>query len=152
VDCYVGERYKDPVEHEDNCPCTAEDYEWWVYLWSTSTLTFMLIYYLVHRCSDYNFVRNDKECVPVGPEPIPAGVCNGDPNQMYKGSSGFRKIPGNTCTGGVKMDEKVDKKCSQGGFFWFARCLWWNGMLMGFGFGSSTQGGGCHSSDCELGF
>ena len=33
---------------------------------------------------------------------------------MYKGSSGYRKIPGNTCSGGVQKDEKVDKKCSQG--------------------------------------
>jgi hypothetical protein len=30
VDCYVGEKYKDPEEHEDRCECTAEDYEWWV--------------------------------------------------------------------------------------------------------------------------
>lgn len=64
--------------------------------------------------SDYNFVRNGNECVPVGPEPIPAGVCNGDPNQLYKGSSGYRKIPGNTCKDGVKKDELVSKKCSQG--------------------------------------
>jgi len=90
VNCYVGEKYKDPAEHEDNCPCTEEDYE-----------------------CDYNFVRNGKECVPVGPEPIPAGLCTGNPDQLYKGSSGFRRIPGNTCVGGVKKDEKVDKKCSQ---------------------------------------
>jgi hypothetical protein len=65
--------------------------------------------------SDYNFVRHGDECIPVGPEPIEAGVCkSGRPDETYKGSSGFRKIPGNTCTGGVKKDEKVDKKCSQG--------------------------------------
>ncbi|KIK03719.1 hypothetical protein K443DRAFT_676547 [Laccaria amethystina LaAM-08-1] len=90
ADCYVGEKYVDPVEHEDNCKCTDEDYE-----------------------CDYNFVRNGKDCVPVGPEPIPAGVCTGNPEQTYKGSSGWRKIPGNTCVDGVKKDEKVDKKCSQ---------------------------------------
>jgi hypothetical protein len=28
VDCYVGEKFTDPVEHEDPCPCTNEDYEW----------------------------------------------------------------------------------------------------------------------------
>ena len=63
--------------------------------------------------SDYNFVRNGNDCVPVGPEPIEAGVCT-DPDQTYKGSSGFRKVPGNTCQGGVRKDDKVDKKCSQG--------------------------------------
>jgi len=63
--------------------------------------------------SDYNFVRHGDDCVPVGPEPIEAGVCT-DSDQTYKGSSGFRKIPGNTCQGGVKKDEKVDKKCADG--------------------------------------
>lgn len=63
--------------------------------------------------SDFNFVRNGNECVPVGPEPIPAGICTGGSDQTYLGSSGWRKIPGNTCTGG-KKDEKVQKKCSQG--------------------------------------
>lgn len=32
---------------------------------------------------------------------------------MYMGSSGFRKIPGNTCTGGIKLDEPVSKPCSK---------------------------------------
>ncbi|KAG6834071.1 vacuolar protein sorting/targeting protein PEP1, partial [Arthromyces matolae] len=91
VDCYVGEKYQDPVVHEDNCRCTDADFE-----------------------CDYNFVRDGNECVPVGPEPIPAGVCTGDPNQTYMGSSGYRKIPGNTCSGGVAKDNQVQKKCSQG--------------------------------------
>jgi Sortilin, neurotensin receptor 3, C-terminal len=64
--------------------------------------------------SDYNFVRSGNDCVPVGPERIPAGVCTGAPDQMYQGSSGWRKIPGNTCVGGLTKDAKVDKKCSQG--------------------------------------
>ena len=67
--------------------------------------------------SDFNFVRQGDDCVAVGPEPVPAGVCKSDdPNQMYRGSSGWRKVPGNTCVGGIKKDEKVDKKCSMGGF------------------------------------
>ncbi|KAG6810837.1 hypothetical protein H0H92_010132 [Tricholoma furcatifolium] len=71
VDCYVGEKYQDPVEHEVDCECTDADYE-----------------------CDYNFVRSGQDCVPVGPEPIAAGVCNGDPNQTYLGSSGYRKVVG----------------------------------------------------------
>ncbi|KAI0923357.1 vacuolar protein sorting/targeting protein PEP1 [Taiwanofungus camphoratus] len=93
VDCYVGEKFADPVGHEDDCPCTDEDYE-----------------------CDYNFVRQGDECVPSGPEPIPAGVCSAqDPNQTYKGSSGFRLIPGNTCNrdAGLKKDEPKEKPCSQ---------------------------------------
>lgn len=73
-----------------------------------------IVWLRIYVSSDYNFIRNGKDCVPVGPEPIPAGVCTGNPEQTYKGSSGFRKIPGNTCKGGVVKDELVDKKCSQG--------------------------------------
>lgn len=66
--------------------------------------------------SAYNYVRHNDQCVPVGPEPIPAGVCK-DPDQTYRGSSGYRIIPGNTCdrNRGVKKDEPIEKKCSQGG-------------------------------------
>jgi hypothetical protein len=82
----------------------------------------MVIFFLKLLCtvltlisdSDYNYIRNGDECVPVGPEPIPADVCLGDPNQVYQGSSGWRKIPGNTCVGGSTKDAKVDKPCSQG--------------------------------------
>lgn len=27
-DCYVGQKFLDPIEHEENCPCTDADYEW----------------------------------------------------------------------------------------------------------------------------
>lgn len=30
ANCYVGEKFKDPVTHEDNCECTKADYEWYV--------------------------------------------------------------------------------------------------------------------------
>ncbi|KAF8989462.1 vacuolar protein sorting/targeting protein 10 [Cyathus striatus] len=74
-DCYVGEKYQDPIEHEENCECTDADYE-----------------------CDYNYVRNGDKC---------------DADGTYLGSSGYRKIPGNTCTGGVDKAEKVNKKCSE---------------------------------------
>lgn len=32
ADCVVAEKFKDPVGREDNCPCTDEDYEWYVKL------------------------------------------------------------------------------------------------------------------------
>ncbi|OSX64575.1 hypothetical protein POSPLADRAFT_1138528 [Postia placenta MAD-698-R-SB12] len=92
ADCYVGEKFLDPVEHEENCPCTDEDYE-----------------------CDYNFIRQGDQCVPAGPEPIAPGVCPPDePDKTYKGSSGFRLIPGNTCdkSRGKVKDAPVDKPCS----------------------------------------
>jgi hypothetical protein len=62
--------------------------------------------------SDFNYVRQDGECVAAGPEPVPAGTCN-KPGDTYTGSSGYRLIPGNTCdrSKGVKKDEKVQKNC-----------------------------------------
>ncbi|KAF9497875.1 vacuolar protein sorting/targeting protein 10 [Pleurotus eryngii] len=91
ADCYVGDKFNDPVEHEENCNCGNDDFE-----------------------CDYNYIRNGDTCEPAGPEPIPAGVCTtGDPDQTYWGSSGWTKIPGNTCVGGSKKDEKVEKKCAQ---------------------------------------
>jgi len=69
--------------------------------------------YIVANFSDFNFVRQDGECVPVGPEPVPAGTCQRD-NDKYLGSSGYRKIPGNGCVQGVKLDEKVEKDCTNG--------------------------------------
>ncbi|KAF8264511.1 Oligoxyloglucan reducing end-specific cellobiohydrolase [Lactarius quietus] len=91
ANCYVGEKFSDPVEHEENCPCQDDDFE-----------------------CDYNYVRHEGTCVPVGPEPIPAGVCKTQ-DQTYLGSSGYRIIPGNTCdrNSGVKKDEKIQKQCSQ---------------------------------------
>ncbi|KAF8325469.1 Oligoxyloglucan reducing end-specific cellobiohydrolase [Cantharellus anzutake] len=93
VDCYVGDKFRDPEEHEENCPCEEEDYE-----------------------CDYNYVLQNGKCVAVGPEPIGPGVCKGEsPNEKYLGSSGYRLIPGNTCTreGGVILDKQVEKDCSQ---------------------------------------
>lgn len=72
----------------------------------------------VESHSDFNFIRQGNECIAVGPEPVPAGTCKSDdPNQMYQGSSGWRKVPGNTCEGGMEKDKKVDRKCSMGRFY-----------------------------------
>lgn len=67
------------------------------------------------RCSDFNYVRQDGECVAVGPEAVPAGTCIRK-DDTYMGSSGYRKIPGNTCDrdAGVKKDEPIKKQCTKG--------------------------------------
>lgn len=72
---------------------------------------------LKRSCSDYNFIRQGDKCVPAGPEPIPAGVCPADdPKQTFMGSSGFRRIPGNTCDAskGKEKDKPVEKSCANG--------------------------------------
>uniref|UniRef100_D8Q2A4 Vacuolar protein sorting/targeting protein 10 n=1 Tax=Schizophyllum commune (strain H4-8 / FGSC 9210) TaxID=578458 RepID=D8Q2A4_SCHCM len=91
ADCYVGEKFNEPVEHDEPCECGESDYE-----------------------CDYNFVRQGADCVPVGPEPVPAGTCTtGRPDETYRGSSGYRKIPGDICEGGIAKDAPVEKQCSQ---------------------------------------
>lgn len=54
-------------------------------------------------------------CIPVGPEAIPAGQCRNDKDE-FLGSSGFRLIPGNTCDRqrGIKKDDKKMKPCHAG--------------------------------------
>lgn len=68
---------------------------------------------LILQSSDYNYALNGDKCVAVGPEPVPINVCD-HIDQTYQGSSGYRRIPGNTCVGGEKLDNPVTKQCSQG--------------------------------------
>ncbi|KAG2031911.1 vacuolar protein sorting/targeting protein 10 [Suillus americanus] len=90
ADCYMGEKFQDPAGHDDKCPCEEHDYE-----------------------CDYNYVRMYDKCVPSGPERIPSTQCMlGRPNEKYMGLSGYRKIPGNKCEGGSRMDEPISKDCS----------------------------------------
>ncbi|KAG0226451.1 vacuolar protein sorting/targeting protein PEP1 [Actinomortierella wolfii] len=89
VECLVDEDFKDPVKTDEDCPCDDEDFE-----------------------CDYNFILQDGKCVPAGEEVIPEGECK-KAGDTYKGSSGWRKIPGNSCDSnkGKKKDEPVDKTC-----------------------------------------
>ncbi|KAK5002869.1 vacuolar protein sorting/targeting protein PEP1, partial [Cryomyces antarcticus] len=91
ADCFVGEEFRDPEPLFENCVCADQDFE-----------------------CDYNFVRSEdrKECVPVGPVQPPEGACTNIAD-TFMGTSGWRLIPGNTCTrkGGVKKDEPVERSC-----------------------------------------
>ena len=50
-----------------------------------SLITLYQIYPLPNLsfASDYSFVRNGKNCLPVGPEPILAGVCTGNQGKLF---------------------------------------------------------------------
>ncbi|EIW75279.1 Oligoxyloglucan reducing end-specific cellobiohydrolase [Coniophora puteana RWD-64-598 SS2] len=93
ADCYVGDKFKDPVLEEESCACEDHDFE-----------------------CDYNFVRSGDGCVPSGPERVPSDKCTtGRQDETYMGSSGYRLIPGNKCDRGrgVAKDALVEKKCSE---------------------------------------
>ncbi|KAF8468863.1 hypothetical protein BDZ91DRAFT_847692 [Kalaharituber pfeilii] len=92
ADCYVGGDYKEPQAQEEICDCTDEDYE-----------------------CDFEFA--DKEgngkCVLIGKLPIPAGACK-KKGDKFKGSSGYRLIPGNKCKKkDNKKDEPIERDCDE---------------------------------------
>ncbi|KAJ7657814.1 vacuolar protein sorting/targeting protein 10 [Mycena polygramma] len=85
-DCYVGDTPTGQLAAEENCPCSDADYE-----------------------CDRHFEWDGHSCIAVGLEAIPPGMCT-SVDDVYMGSSGYRKIPGNTCIGGSK-DAQVQKSC-----------------------------------------
>jgi len=66
--------------------------------------------------SDYNFRRQDNTCVLIGSQPILSGKCDA-PGDKYTTSSGYRKIPGNTCIepSSNRKDDPVEKTCGDEG-------------------------------------
>lgn len=89
-ECYVGEAYHDPEPKEEDCPCSDEDFE-----------------------CDYNYIRAGEKCIPAQKIPISEEKCkNGE--KTFKGPSGYRLIPGNTCDRkkGLKKDDEIQHNCS----------------------------------------
>ena len=66
------------------------------------------------NCSDFNYRRKDEKCELFGFEKIISGKCDA-PGDRYKASSGYRKIPGNTCIepGSNRKDDPVEKECGK---------------------------------------
>jgi hypothetical protein len=92
-DCNAGDAYKEPVVENEVCECQDQDFE-----------------------CDFNFVRgSDGKCVlaPGAKLPIPPNECK-NPKDEYKGPSGYRKIPGNSCKGGKTNEEAISRKCEDG--------------------------------------
>ena len=96
VACYVGKPFKEAEAEFTECSCTWEDYE-----------------------CDTNFkpdegTGREKKCIPTpGTFDPPDDVCP-DGKGTFKARSGFRKIPGNKCTGSVaEYEEEVDRPCDQ---------------------------------------
>ncbi|KUJ08524.1 Oligoxyloglucan reducing end-specific cellobiohydrolase [Mollisia scopiformis] len=99
ADCFLKDEFKDPQYISEPCECTDADFE-----------------------CDYNFVRSEdrKECnlAPGGKPPLPCGACKAfGPEDTFKGTNGWRMIPGNQCKrgSGKQKDEPVDRKCADAG-------------------------------------
>ena len=89
ADCVVQQKFRDPESHADTCRCTERDYE-----------------------CDFGFTRGlDGRCERTGPEHIAPDQCQA-PGETYLGSSGYRRIPGDSCTPhGTPLDERVRRPC-----------------------------------------
>lgn len=96
ADCFIKEQdFKDPQVISEPCECTDLDFE-----------------------CDYNFVRSDDGEKCILPEGIammlPEDACKAfGPDDTFKGSSGWRKIPENDCKrgDGPQKDDPVERKC-----------------------------------------
>ena len=95
-ECFVDKEFEDPVPQYEVCPCSKEDFE-----------------------CDYNYVKSGdgKECIPSGTLEIPAEQCKSN-NDHFKGSSGFRLIPGNACDSAAKgaenLEKEIERPCKEG--------------------------------------
>ncbi|KAH7372351.1 vacuolar protein sorting/targeting protein 10 [Pyrenochaeta sp. MPI-SDFR-AT-0127] len=92
AECFVGDVFNDPVPTFEPCECDElRDYE-----------------------CDFNFKPEgqgkDKRCVASDSLKLPKGACENNA-KTYKGSSGWRKIPGNQCTGKTEKDKEVEHQC-----------------------------------------
>ncbi|TVY42152.1 Vacuolar protein sorting/targeting protein [Lachnellula occidentalis] len=98
ADCFLKKVFEDPEVISKPCECAVEDFE-----------------------CDYNFVRSAdrKEChlAPGAALVRPENACKegASPDDTFQGSSGWRKIPGNQCKGGIKKDEFKEWKCGDTG-------------------------------------
>jgi hypothetical protein len=90
-DCFVEGEFHDPQPEFEKCTCSDRDFE-----------------------CDYNFVKEGDKCVQAGPVALPAGACK-NAEGTFKGSSGYRLIPGNECkrSSGAQKDDPVERKCSE---------------------------------------
>jgi len=93
ANCFIDGEFADPQPEFEPCVCTAADFE-----------------------CDYNFVRDAQDrsvCLPAEPLNAPEGVCKSE-KDTFKGSSGWRLIPGNDCLrkGGTELDGEVERSCA----------------------------------------
>ena len=93
ADCFVKDKYNEPLPKQEACPCSAEDFE----------------------CdAEYIRSKNGKSCEPADTMSNPEGTCQ-KVDDTFKGPSGFRKIPGNICDrkaeGATVLDNEIDRPC-----------------------------------------
>ncbi|TID16549.1 vacuolar protein sorting/targeting protein 10 [Venturia nashicola] len=88
--CFFKELTHEHLPQSEQCDCAEEDFE-----------------------CDTNFEPADGHCKLIGRIPIPDGECK-NRDDKFKGTSGFRLIPGNDCkrSKGKQKDDLVERPCT----------------------------------------
>lgn len=113
--CYNDVHYE---LQSDNitCPCTKEDFEWYapLRLPSVNPPGHANKRYFLSLCSDYGFYRPtiDSHCIEFPNYNITQQAVCKDGRQKYYVSSGYRKIAGDQCVGGVENQYLEGKQVS----------------------------------------
>ncbi|KAM5465303.1 vacuolar protein sorting/targeting protein PEP1 [Microsporum audouinii] len=92
ADCFVKEKFKEPLPEIEPCKCTKEDFE----------------------CAAGFKRNNDYDCEPDGKLKPSEGQCK-KPDDKFMGPSGYRLIPGDDCIkkGGVDLEKEVERACKE---------------------------------------
>ena len=90
ADCFVENIFNEPTAKPKDCPCEDQDFE-----------------------CDHDFMKGDDNvCLPMSSFKVPDGACRDEKDAKFKGPTGYRKIPGNTCKDGKSLDEgEKEWKC-----------------------------------------
>ncbi|KAK3746724.1 hypothetical protein QZH41_018763 [Actinostola sp. cb2023] len=92
VSCFNGEEYEREISNA-SCNCSMED--------------FMCDFGFVLGSCDFGFVLGPGECYSLGDEYIVPEVC--PELTTYMRTSGYRKVPGDRCIGGIEDNFKANK-------------------------------------------
>src|ERR1700761_7824954 len=87
-------------------------------LWHLPRVPSLLINEWDGTYSDFGFVSRNGTCISNSPMPMSLIDCkSGNPEERFEGPSGYRKIAGNTCEGGIGKTKKVPRACRDGECF-----------------------------------
>ena len=78
----------------------------------------LLMYEWDGTYSDFGFVNKNGTCIPSSPISMSPTNCKSrNPEEKFEGPSGYRKIAGNTCEGGIDKTKKIPRACGDGECF-----------------------------------
>ena len=150
--CYIGERLPQPHKIEKHCPCSEQDFEWWVPRALSRSVGRELTQNGTPPRSEFNHKRNAQgDCVLVeGAQPLEAEKTCAWNEPFWFDRTAYRKVPHSKCEGGLQLDKGSRHVCpghsTRGGLFWATMAtlpfgiaalaaVWWSRRRAGGGKG-----------------